>query len=127
MEQLVIAFGPAFATGFALQRLLEILDVPLENYAKEYKKLILSLLSLVGGLILAFGAGLRVLVHLGFVGGDVWDALVTGLIISAGTEGINTIMKYFGYVKQKEQAEAAEKQLEVEKQEGGEEAISKMN
>lgn len=127
MEQLLIAFGPAFATGFALQRLLEILDAPLENYARDKKKVILSLLSLLGGLILSFGAGLRVLVHLGFTGGDFWDAIVTALIISAGTEGINTIMKYFGYVKQKEQADAAERHLEVEKKQGGEEAISKMN
>lgn len=124
MEQLVLALGPAFATGFALQRLLEILDGPIERFAKDNKKIVLSLLSLLGGLILSFGAGMRVLKHLGFAGGDVWDAIVTALIISAGTEGINTIMKYFGYVKQKEQAEAAEKQLEVKKQEGGEEAIS---
>lgn len=126
MDKLVTAFGPAFATGFALQRILEILDDPLEKYAKDYKKIILSLLSLAGGLTLAFGAGLRVLVHLGFAGGDFWDALVTALIISAGTEGINTIMKYFGYVKQKEHAEAAEKQLEVEKKPGGEEAMSEI-
>lgn len=124
MEILVTALGPAFATGFALQRLLELLDAPIEKYAQDYKKIVLGLLSLVGGLALAFGAGLRVLIHMGFTGGDFWDALVTALIISAGTEGINTIMKYFGYVKQKEQAEAAGKQLEVEKEEGGEEAIA---
>jgi hypothetical protein len=126
MEMLVIALGPAFATGFALQRLLELLDPLFEKYTQDYKKIILNLLSLVGGLALAFGAGLRVLVHLGFIGPDFWDALVTSLIISAGTEGINTIMKYFGYVKQKEQAEAAQKHLEVEKKPGGEEAISNM-
>jgi len=123
METLIIALGPAFATGFALQRLLEILDAPIEKYAKDYKKIVLNLLSLVGGLAMAFGGGIRVLTYFGFKGGDLWDALVTALIISAGTEGINTVVKYFGYAKQKEHAEAADTQLLLEKKQGGEEAM----
>ena len=36
MDTLVIALGPAFAAGFALQRLLEILDPLLDKMGVEY-------------------------------------------------------------------------------------------
>ncbi|MGD0174858.1 MAG: hypothetical protein ABSC61_10625 [Anaerolineales bacterium] len=41
MDKLVMALGPAFAAGFAVQRLLEILDPLLDkiNFVKENKKL----------------------------------------------------------------------------------------
>ena len=100
MDALVTALGPAFASGFALQQLLEILNPFIEKIAKDNKKMVMGTLSLIFGAALAFGAGLRVLVHLGFAGADFWDALITALIVSAGTEGINTVMKYFGYAKE---------------------------
>jgi hypothetical protein len=115
MDKLVIALGPAFAAGLAVQRLLEILD-PLAEKIKVNKKLLLGLVSLVIGLALAFGAGLRVLQPLGVTHADFLDAVVTGLIISAGTEGFNSIIKFLGYTKElrKEEAEEAkEKQKNV--------------
>lgn len=106
MDTIVIALGPAFAAGFALQQLLEILDPLVEKFAKENKKMFLAIISLLFGLALAFFAGIRVLVHLGFTGPDLWDAIITGLIVSAGTEGINSIMKYLGYAKENKKEEA---------------------
>lgn len=100
MDILVTALAPAFAAGFALQQLLEILDPLIDRFAKDWKKLFLALVSLAFGLILAFGAGIRVLVHFGYNGIDTWDAIITALIVSAGTEGINSIMKYLGYAKE---------------------------
>ena len=101
MDKLVVALGPAFAAGFAVQQLLEILS-PLVDKIKTEKKLVLGLLSLVIGLVLAFGAGLRVLQPLGVANVNfVLDAIVTALIISAGTEGFNSIMKFLGYTKDK--------------------------
>jgi hypothetical protein len=100
MDKIVLALGPAFAAGFALQQLLELLDPLLEKLAKDNKKLVNGIISLVFGLLMSFGAGMRALAPLGFTGGDFWDAFITALIISAGTEGINSIMKYLGYSKE---------------------------
>lgn len=112
MDTLVTALGPAFAAGFALQQLLEILDPLIEKIARDWKKTLLALVSLAFGLILAFGAGIRVLVHLGYAGIDLWDAVITALIVSAGTEGINSIMKYLGYAKENKKEEAGARAAE---------------
>ena len=111
MDRLAMALGPAFAAGFAVQRLLEILDPLLDKipFVKDHKKMILALVSLAVGLVLAFGAGLRVLLPLGVANADFLDAIVTALIVSAGTEGFNSIMKFLGYAKEGKKAEAAEK------------------
>lgn len=114
MDSIVLALGPAFAAGFALQQLLEILNPLIERFAGESKKLVISIISLLFGLALAFGAGIRVLVHLGYGGVDLWDALITALIVSAGTEGINSIMKYLGYAKENKREEAGLRAAEVE-------------
>ena len=109
MDKLVVALGPAFAAGFAVQQLLEILG-PLVDKIKTDKKLVLGLLSLLIGLGLAFGAGLRVLQPLGVANVPfVLDAIVTALIISAGTEGFNSIMKFLGYTKDKRGQDAGAK------------------
>ena len=112
METLVKALGPIFAAGFAVQQLLEILDpLIMKIIGKADKKLVLSIVAFVFGLVLAFGTGLRVLEPLGFANAGIWDTIVTGLVISAGTEGINSILKFLGYTKDKEreEAKAAEK------------------
>ena len=109
LEKLVVALGPAFAAGFAVQQLLEILS-PLVDKIKGDKKLVLGIVSLVIGLVLAFGAGLRVLQPLGVANVNfVLDAIVTALIISAGTEGFNSIMKFLGYTKDKRGQDAGAK------------------
>ncbi len=105
-DKLVLALGPAFAAGFAVQQLLEILD-PLVDKIKLDRKLVLGILSLLVGLALAFGAGLRVLQPLGIANAGIWDGVVTGLIVSARTEGLNPIMRFLGYTKERRKAEAA--------------------
>jgi len=105
MVDLVMAFAPAFAAGFALQQFIEIIS-PIFNLVKEYKRVIINIFSLVIGLVLAFTADFRVLKYLGATGIDLWDAFITGLIISAGTEGFNSIMKFLGYTKEKRKIEA---------------------
>jgi hypothetical protein len=116
MDELVMALGPAFAVGFAIQRLLEILDPALDKvkFIKDYKKIILGVVSLIVGLALAFGVGLRVLQPLGVANADFLDAIVTALIVSAGTEGFNSIMKFLGYTKEDKKANAADKKDKVE-------------
>jgi len=110
MDKLVVALGPAFAAGFAVQQLLEILSSLADqiDMVKNNKKLVLGIASLLIGLALAFGAGLRVLQPLGVTSADIWDGLVTGLIVSAGTEGFNSIMKFLGYTKERQKGAAGD-------------------
>ena len=109
MDNLVAALGPAFAAGLALQRLMEILDPLLDKIKlfKDNKKVVLGLVSLAVGLFLAIGLGLRVLRPLGVVGADLADIAVTALIVSAGTEGFNSILKFLGYAKENKKTIAA--------------------
>lgn len=104
------ALLPVLAAGFAVQRLLELLDpivISLPGGEKK-KKLYLGLLSILAGLGLAFQARLQVLKHLGVdtVGFELLDYIVTGLIISAGTDGVNSILKFLNYKKEEKKEEA---------------------
>src|SRR3989475_13233250 len=101
METLVTALGPVFAAGLAIQQLLELLDSILlkKLIPEDYKKAILGALSLVAGLALAFGAGLRGLELLGVSIPWSWDELTTGLIITGGIQGLTSILKFLGYAK----------------------------
>jgi hypothetical protein len=121
---LVTAFGPVFAAGFAVQQLLEILDqiflAPLfsSTEAAKNKKMIYSLISLVIGLVLAGTVPnldvLKILLGTGYSAGYfVPDVIITGLVISAGTEGVNSILKFLGYAKADKQAAAAKSQQEA--------------
>ena len=114
---LIAALAPAFAAGFALQRLLEVVD-PLLNriIGEENKKIIVGLVSLFIGLLLASALDLRVLTNLGVVltGPTAYlDYLVTALIVSAGTEGFNSILKFLSYQKEETKAAAVIERFKV--------------
>lgn len=99
--------------GFAVQRLLDIVDpfvaalVPCVNgrlktaSALDIKKAIMALLSLVAGCGVAFVGQFDVLSFL--YGADdtprCMGMFATAVVLSAGTEGANTLQKYLGYVK----------------------------
>jgi hypothetical protein len=112
MDKLITALAPVFAAGMAIQQLGEILSPLVDKISIDYKKIILGLVSLALGLLLAFTAKLHVLQILGVAPGtglDTIDAIVTGLIISGGTEGINSILKFLKYSKEDKKNEAAAK------------------
>jgi hypothetical protein len=120
MDKLITALAPVFAAGFAVQQLLEILTSFFDawQFLQKYKKLILGLISLVIGVALAFGVdALRVLQPLftdaaGKATASVpplLDHLVTALVISAGTEGVNSILKFLKYSKEDKKTDAAGK------------------
>jgi hypothetical protein len=109
MDELVRGLGPAFAAGLAIQQLLELADPLLDQLGKTVKSYVTSIVALVLGFLLA---GFGVLQVLGPLGADVpnWmEVLVTGLIISGGTEGINSILKFLGYAKESQKGDAKEK------------------
>jgi F0F1-type ATP synthase assembly protein I len=125
MDKIVIALVPAFTAGFAIQQFLEICAPLFTKVDEKNKKMIMQLISLVLGGIFAM-LGIRILVHL-MPNALPWlDGIVTALVISAGTEGVNSVMKFLGYTKEKEHADAVEKTMQVEKKEGGAEAMAKM-
>jgi hypothetical protein len=114
---LVAALAPAFASGFALQRLLEILDPILDKIRSgEHKKVVLGLISFSSGLGLAAWPRMRVLSHLVVTPEYVpqfVDYMVTALILSGGTEGFNSILKFLNYKKEETKAAAVSETLEA--------------
>src|SRR5258705_3427177 len=131
MDKLIAALAPVFAAGFSVQQLLEILTSVLDldsrpNFQK-YKKTILGLVALIVGFVLAHNGYLRVLQPL-FIVNSITDPvthavtpiysvaipryldfIVTGLVLSAGTEGLNSILKFMKYAKEDKKNEAASK------------------
>jgi hypothetical protein len=108
VDELVKGLAPAFAAGFAIQRLLEIADHLLGQPGATTpagKKTALATISLVVAVALAAFGEIRVLDPLG-IDATGADVVVTALVISAGTEGANSIMKFLGYKKAEKEAEA---------------------
>ena len=121
MDKLVTALAPVFAAGFAVQQLLEILtsifNLDTRPAFQNWKKAILGLISLGIGLVLAFNVdALRVLQPLfldasGKATATInpnLDHVVTALVISAGTEGVNSILKFMKYAKEGKKNDAAQ-------------------
>src|ERR1051325_3695927 len=109
MNKLMTALGPIFAAGMGIQQLGEILDPILEKISPTNKRVIIGLLSLGIGLAVAFGANLHVLYLLGAPDDQIVNPLVTGFLISGGTEGINSILKFLKYTKEEKKNDAAAK------------------
>lgn len=114
---IIKALAPAFSAGVAVQQLLEILDPVISAvFGAANKKLVLGIISFVIGILLAWGLCELHVVQI-LSGGEpkpcwtgwnlVGDVLISGLIISAGTEGFNSIIKFLGYAKENKKGEAA--------------------
>ena len=110
MDKLIIALAPVFAAGLGIQQLGELLSPLLDKISTEYKKVIFGLISLTLGLVVAFNFDLEVLKLLGAPPTHRnWDQFITGLIISGGTEGVNSILKFLKFKKEETKNEAASK------------------
>ena len=115
MDQLIVALGPVFVAGFAVQQFLEILTslLNLDSNAsfEKFKKAILGVVSIVLGLLLAGCVEkFRILTALKIAAGGAWlDVPISALVLSAGTEGVNSILKFFKYSKEDRKATAASK------------------
>jgi hypothetical protein len=117
MDALVFALAPAFASGLAVQRLLDILDPWLDRLDQgKYKKLLLGVVSFAIGLGIAALTNIRVLKPLGATAYDSVDIVVTALIVSAGTESLNSILKFLSYKKAEQKAETVAKEAAVSKE-----------
>jgi len=104
MDEFIKALGPAFACGLALQQLLELLDPILSRLLPDplKKKTAISWISLGVGLALTVGAKLNILKILGDDKLSWPSVVVTALIVSTGTEGFNSLIKFVFYKKEEQ-------------------------
>lgn len=103
MEYIGIISGIAFA----LQRFVEIIIDPIvDKFWPEYKKLLLPLIAFILGEIISFTANLSILPKEPDLG--ILKFIITGFVISGGTELVNSFIKLMGY-KKEEQKERMEK------------------
>ena len=108
MADLTAALAPAFACGFAVQQLLELSDPVLSRSSDPLrKKIYASAISLIAGFVFAHVTPLSVLRVFQTDANRIIDVIVTALIVSAGTEGFNSVMKFLGDKKEEQKADAA--------------------
>lgn len=106
--------------GFAIQQLLQLFEpavtlavkafVPLagnstplisEGDVRDAKKWAMALLAFLLGLLTVLVANISLLAYVKNTWEGTWaDIVVSALVLGAGTEGLNTMTKYFGYVKE---------------------------
>src|SRR5450755_2940273 len=105
-----------FATGFVVQRFLEILDPLTSKFLGNptTKRAVLGVVSLLIGWLIAwqipielFHALLKQASNTDITPG--FDHFLSGIFISAGTEGFNSLMKFANYKKEASKADAANK------------------
>lgn len=103
--------------GFAIQQLLQMFDplvmAAIDNHKRsrpnatlpggisegDFKKALMTSLGFLMGLLVVALTGVKTLRLLDSTWQPFGDVVVTALVISGGTEGFNTLLKYFGYVK----------------------------
>lgn len=121
MDDLIKALTVPFVAGFIVQRFLEIVDPVTAKFIKDpnTKKIVLGFVSLGLGCALSGFVGLRIF-HLlyplspGTSELPSWlDIFFTGIFISAGTEGFNSLLKFANYKKEASKADAAGKKAQV--------------
>lgn len=138
MLSLPLALAPAFAAALALQHLVEIIDAGIHrDEPGKGKKFLVAVIALVVACIgVALYEDLGVMSNMRTAEGAAsaaavgapqtapaptplsgprrWiDILLSGLIISAGTEGFNSILKFLSYKKDETKSDAQLKTGEV--------------
>ena len=112
-----------FLIGFAIQQALQILDPfvmgAIDKYKKhrlakglpelpggmsdsDFKKAVMAALSFSLGAIVAALSGIRLLRYAVIptdLPGQIADFLVTAFVVGTGTEAVNIVLKFMGYVK----------------------------
>ena len=102
--------APIFAASVAVQQILEVISVAVETrFGALRMKAILGVIGFIIGIVFAYVFGLNVMAyfHVANSGGFI-DKIVTALILSAGTEGTNSIVKFLKYLKEDKKVNAAE-------------------
>jgi hypothetical protein len=110
---------PVFVAGFAVTRILELFDAIRvargKVVSKEHKLLVMIIGSVIIATALVLLGGLSVLPETNSIYKKIFDVLVTIFVVSAGTEGANSILKFLNYKKEETEAKAgkAEETLDI--------------
>lgn len=124
MADIIPALIMPFAAGFVVQRLLEVLDPFTTAKIKDpnKKRIVMAMLSLVIGWLLAVFMDIHIFGVLyealnkaqdRHFNHPNWDIFFSGIFISAGTEGFNSLLKFANYKKETSKAEAADKKSQL--------------
>jgi hypothetical protein len=109
--EMVKALTVPLAAGFVVQRVVEILDTyttaKIIDVAR--KKFVIGGISLGLGWMLASVGQIHIFSALQWTMNPYLDAIASGIFISGGSEGFNTLMKFTNYKKEASKADAAEK------------------
>ncbi|MCX7067986.1 MAG: hypothetical protein NTW85_09890 [Methylococcales bacterium] len=107
-----------FLAGFAIQQILQIIDpfvifgiYKFKNHRltkdlpgglsdADVKKALMAFLSFFFGAVVISLTNIRLLALLNADLAGVGDFLVSGLVVGTGTEAVNTLLKFLGYVKE---------------------------
>ncbi|MGH9873711.1 MAG: hypothetical protein ACRD9S_14780 [Pyrinomonadaceae bacterium] len=102
--------APIFAASVAVQQILEVFSAFVEKYVGESrKKSVLGIIGFLVGIVLARTFGLDVMSYFDLNSSiPGLDTIVTALVLSAGTEGTNSIVKFLKYLKEDKKATAAD-------------------
>lgn len=110
-DELARASGIALLGAFAIQRVVDLFDPLLVRLSAAFtgsswfetnsaaKKWLSLVFSLGLGIAASWRVPLRSVALLVPDVSELADVVVTGLVIAAGTEGSNSLIKYFSYVK----------------------------
>jgi hypothetical protein len=111
MPDLTQALLVPFTAGFIVQRFLEVLDPLISVVAPgpSKKTIVMSLASLAIGLALSGWGRIHVFDALGWKMDPALDIVCSGIFISAGTQGFNSVLKFANYKKEASKADAASK------------------
>ncbi|HYM77084.1 MAG TPA: hypothetical protein VE377_14015 [Candidatus Dormibacteraeota bacterium] len=116
VEELAKTLTVPFAAGFVVQRFLEIVDPFTVKFIKDpaTKKIVLGIVSLSIGMALAASLHLRIFHDLLQFDCDdllmnLLDYFATGVFISGGTEGFNSLLKFANYKKEATKGDAVNK------------------
>jgi len=127
ISNITASLAPAFACGFAVQQALQIMD-PVVSKANitskpgtsNVKQAVMGVTSLTFGLLIAGFGKVDIIEPLSKAAGGTpltlptWLAVsVNALIISAGTEGFNSLMKFLSYQKEAVKSDAAVKKADA--------------
>src|SRR5580765_6108756 len=108
---IVKAFAPLFAAGFAIQQVITLADSLLSAVGigalGDWKKFLLKLLSVGIAVFLVSQGRLLVLEPLGYAGHELINHFAAVMVIAGGTEGVNSVVKFLGYAKEDKKSTAA--------------------
>ncbi|MCA1616796.1 MAG: hypothetical protein LC800_22465 [Acidobacteria bacterium] len=113
--------GLLFVASFAVQQILEAVSWPVQHFLGEsWKKTALGVVGFLIGLFLSVQLDLYILnyfipdgVATSALRGGTLDTVLSALVLSAGTEGTNSVLKYLKYLKEDRKTKAAEKVSEL--------------